>query len=533
METFKNSQFERPRPSPILPHPSRRHSWSNVRDSSQVVSGLERQCSDPNIRASLMGPESPKSPNMPERLRQAGKTADVPSLRNSATRPGSGNARLPPLSSLSPRLRNDILSTNLRTFVAFRRFSAPSLDVAEELRATADTKSLAEPAQISSQISKTTRNTEAELQAKIKAEERRVKIESIDGPFSEAERTRMVQIFDRFAEEGEVARWDLVLILTLLGYLSASEETVDKATADVSDCSTLDLQEFVGVVVKVIDLEEARLEAAFRAEDKAGSGKIKSHQCLQSLLRSLGVVALRTPVLEALEAAGLQGVDSLDHTEVVRFLKAYKAAEGFTKKETSSAAVLFRDRATLQFGEGGRSNPMLEQGEVCDALVQLFGLQMEPRARQLMERLNTSEDSAKPPMDFREFLAFARQLRNVEILEIWRSFQHATDENSRISMEVLTAQLPRTLMVQGSDLRQLFPPRCKSKEASSSPGPTADTRAESRLPTMRQQRCRRLSTPAVSHGLTPPLSPLTPLAGGRRPWAENSLASVRRNSAGT
>eukprot|EP00747_Dinoflagellata_sp_TGD_P054181 gnl/TRDRNA2_/TRDRNA2_148866_c0_seq2.p1 gnl/TRDRNA2_/TRDRNA2_148866_c0~~gnl/TRDRNA2_/TRDRNA2_148866_c0_seq2.p1 ORF type:complete len:560 (+),score=82.12 gnl/TRDRNA2_/TRDRNA2_148866_c0_seq2:32-1681(+) len=530
LTSSKNSRHtaeDRPRPRPAMM--PRRHSWADIGDSSRYVT-------DPSLRAY---PNSPKSPSMPEQLRQVVRTNSVPSL-NLASR----SNRLPPLGSLSPHLalsphlvvREGSSSSSkspvvllekqpvtVPSFFAFRKFSSKPDQSTTEPSGEAERKpsNTTEPERQG--------GSDTEKQSSSKAEQRSWRDAKIDVPFSEAEQARVIQAFGRFAspEEGEVLREDLVLILALLGYISASEEDMEKVLSDISDFSTLDVHEFASIVVKISDLQEARVEAAFHAEDKAKSGKLKSPQCVQSLLRSLGIVALRTPVVEALEAADLRDNETLDFKEMLRVFKAYKFAEGFTRKETTVAHQAFREHADVHPGPPERK--LLDPSELAKTLTQLFGFQVKPRACRLEKRLVNSEDAE--PMDFREFLTFARHLRNEEVFEIWQRFRRATDEGRRVSVEQLTAQLPRSLELQGSDLRDFVPLRSKTlpmeARSAASIHESRPFASEPPLESRPVVRCRRLSAPDIS---LPSQLAFVSGFGNQRGLAQNSLARPRRNS---
>lgn len=242
-----------------------------------------------------------------------------------------------------------------------------------------------------------------------------------DGCAEEGEVQRMRVAYRRFVPDAtsELARDSLHDALVHLGYLNTTAAKAEEIGRTVSEFSTLDFTEFCQFAEKF-----ARHERTATLEKLATWPKDCSRvEGLQRLLVSMGVVATRKPVLEALEAAGLgPGAGSLSPEELLRFLAARRMQEGFTAEEVAAARAAYEGlQEDAKPGRGG----LPKVSELLTGLLRFLGLYCGAKHRRILMQKMPQDTGGLPTLSFYEFLIWARRLREMELEELWELFQEA------------------------------------------------------------------------------------------------------------
>jgi Ca2+-binding EF-hand superfamily protein len=137
-------------------------------------------------------------------------------------------------------------------------------------------------------------------------------------------------------------------------------------------------------------------------------------------MRELQLVVLQKPMQEILQRAGLAEKETLDINDVVRVVAAYPVCQGFTSAELEKAQESFEEAA---------QNECLSIADLPNALLDFFGVHCITNLRKLVSDAGTAlqeQGLRESPVSFAEFLSWAQQLQNSELLELHESFQAFT-----------------------------------------------------------------------------------------------------------
>jgi len=255
--------------------------------------------------------------------------------------------------------------------------------------------------------------------------------------FSVRELERMRQIFKEYKWEGtdEVHVDSLSKILEFLGYLKISPEAVQTMVSRVTRYSTMAWDEFQSFMSSAMDYEIREVRENFERFDEDNSGEL-SIQELEELLKSLGITPFRSTIADALAVVDEDDSGSLDFHEFVQLLQVYRKTEGFARAEVQKLYRTFGRFADERTVADGSKRGFLKADTMKDALLQMFGSQATAIAQELEENLlsrpkNFTKQAVKKPgfssgpghgndepdpgMSFKEFLVWARQLREAEV----------------------------------------------------------------------------------------------------------------------
>ncbi|CAE8694360.1 unnamed protein product [Polarella glacialis] len=270
-----------------------------------------------------------------------------------------------------------------------------------------------------------------------------------DSGFTPPELRRIQTVFNRFASGGQdVAREWLHQALVQLGFLMATEASVELLAKETTEYGTLDQSDFIDFVDRFVAVERSGVQEKL-AEWELGSEGSKSKGALkqtaadnaQRFMRLFGVVCTKESVIEVIGHAGLGDAMCGSREELVRFLAGWRTCEGFTKADITAAREAFdeceEDTHVTSEGLMAARGKLIAADEISNALLNFDSLYCAGHLRKLMTIL--PEEGEKPAScGFWEFLVCARRLRQMQYVETTELFEKAdADEDKLVSVDEL------------------------------------------------------------------------------------------------
>lgn len=266
----------------------------------------------------------------------------------------------------------------------------------------------------------------------------------------DAERLRKAFVLHRQAFSPEIHTDDLEQILDYLGYLKISEADIHAMVSEITRYSTMEFEEFMSFMTRARAFDQNQVREKFALFDADQSGELSADE-LEGVLKSLGITPSRTTIAGALAVVDEDGSGSLDFEEFVQLLLIYRKTEGFAESEVLKLHRIFTRFAETKPSTSGRR--MLPYDHSNKALIEMFGSQ----AAQLASRLGSAmprppsegEEGKKPSkkaegMTFREFLIWARRLREIEVQWYQQEFARAdVDKGGFLDEEEIRLVLQR------------------------------------------------------------------------------------------
>eukprot|EP00930_Biecheleria_cincta_P048941 TRINITY_DN34192_c0_g1_i1.p1 TRINITY_DN34192_c0_g1~~TRINITY_DN34192_c0_g1_i1.p1 ORF type:complete len:913 (+),score=226.60 TRINITY_DN34192_c0_g1_i1:208-2946(+) len=260
-----------------------------------------------------------------------------------------------------------------------------------------------------------------ELAELLKAPEKAETMARLEGKdFSEREVAGMKNVFDRFVQVGsdDVHEDDLEAILDHLGYLKMSKEAVQEMVTATTQYSTLNFEEFMAFMQLAKKHEQAEVRRSFEAFDADHSGELSAGE-LADLLKSLGITPFRSTIADALAVVDEDGSGSLNFSEFGQLLMIYKKTEGFSQGELKKLHRIFRRFASWH---GKPPRRLLSADHIKEALMYMFGTHCAEIASSLIHNV------ARGGMNFRNFVVWARRLREAEVEAYRQEFVNADED---------------------------------------------------------------------------------------------------------
>lgn len=263
----------------------------------------------------------------------------------------------------------------------------------------------------------------------------------LDGrPIAEVDGESLQAAFKHFRmpHAVEIAKEELQELVQGLGLSMASAEEVRRIADIVTPYSELDFDEFLKFIDLYFKEERDQLRSLFNKFDPDKTGEL-TVDSLRKLMPQVGLTPMHEMMLEALNMIGTDSHGSVDFEAFVCVLVVYRHAEGFSRPEVARLCTVFKRFAEDFAQDTGRDTsgePKLPLSEVGKALVQVFGLQVQEEANKLQShaaRLFVRRGhgaKGEKEMDFREFLIFARWLREVMLRRVAAEFARNTTSGS-------------------------------------------------------------------------------------------------------
>lgn len=219
---------------------------------------------------------------------------------------------------------------------------------------------------------------------------------------TEADIPKLQLTFKRFKVDGtnDLHKDSIPVVLGYLGHVMTMGDGIWDLYDQVTTYDYIDFDEFYQFMEKYIVYEIEEFNRVFLEFDEDGSGGMDVEE-LRLLLSSLGITPLKGMFDEALAHVNADETGALDFGEFMKFLVVYRHAEGFTKAEVGALRKAF-NRLMV--------NDTLPAASLCDALVRVFGLQLEKEAIKLTEELERDNEG----LLFFEYLIFARRAREMQ-----------------------------------------------------------------------------------------------------------------------
>jgi len=271
--------------------------------------------------------------------------------------------------------------------------------------------------------------------------------------FSDGEYSRMLTAYRRFTDgEDDLDKDCLDLVVSHLGFILTSEEDMKGVAKSAGARTSLDFDDLTTFLQGHAAGQKSIHAKAFNKEahKQGNSGFTISLDEIASVMKELKIIVLGENLKELIERSGIENNLDASCDEVARIIAAYRVCEGFTVDQLKDAQEKFEEAAEEQTN-GQRA---IAIADLPNALLDLFGVHCVNHLRALVKIAGDALNYSGPlvhPVFFHEYLVWARQLKNAELLQLREHFDDAArDESSVISFEGLMAVMRK----QGFTLNQ-------------------------------------------------------------------------------
>eukprot|EP00931_Biecheleriopsis_adriatica_P061319 TRINITY_DN36873_c0_g1_i1.p1 TRINITY_DN36873_c0_g1~~TRINITY_DN36873_c0_g1_i1.p1 ORF type:complete len:1006 (+),score=187.67 TRINITY_DN36873_c0_g1_i1:87-3104(+) len=247
--------------------------------------------------------------------------------------------------------------------------------------------------------------------------------------FTHTEMIRMRICFNRLSDkDGEVLHEKLHEALLNLGYLTITEAKALEIARLTTEYPSLDFQDFVDFCDRCMMYERETLQSKLdqwssRSELSGRNALCGTTEELQAFMKSLEVLCQKASIKEIRELAGLSGLPCDTAEELLRFIAAWRACEGFRKDELDSIREAFqacKESPKVNFGMSGFEGRKILPGELMRGLLSYGGCYCAGHLRELVAP--SAVGLAAAGVSFYEFLVYARRLKGAMLLEVMEQF---------------------------------------------------------------------------------------------------------------
>lgn len=256
---------------------------------------------------------------------------------------------------------------------------------------------------------------------------------------------RMRIAFHRFSEENDLYRGQVHEVLTHLCYVPVSEDKATAIAKDTNEFSTLDFQDFCDFCERYQNYE--REVVRVKIEEWMSREKDEDYEPdavteVQGFLKSMGIISLKDAVEEVLELGGLKDYTCTKPEELLRFLAAYRAVEGFTKEDIERIKRIFaacEAEPQPKTAQEMRTERHIKASQLGPGLLKFGGLYCAEHLRELVDKMEESLEGDKIiPVQFYEFLVCCRRLKDMMLTAAAEEFGNLdADEDGLIEGEEL------------------------------------------------------------------------------------------------
>jgi len=257
---------------------------------------------------------------------------------------------------------------------------------------------------------------------------------------------RMRVAFQRFcSEDNDLYRGQVHEVLTHLNYVPVSEDKATAIAKDTNEFSTLDFQDFCDFSERYMNYEREVIRVKIEewtSREKEEDYEVDAVKECQGFLKSMGTVCLKAAVEETLVLGGLSGLECTKAEELLRFLAAFRAREGFTAEEITRIQQIFdacEAEPQPKTASEMRADRHIKASQLCTGLLKFAGLYCAEQLRELLDKMEESMELDKPPpISFFEFLVCCRRIRDMMLLAASEEFDNVDqDEDGVIEGEEL------------------------------------------------------------------------------------------------
>eukprot|EP00927_Polykrikos_kofoidii_P072002 TRINITY_DN68176_c0_g1_i1.p1 TRINITY_DN68176_c0_g1~~TRINITY_DN68176_c0_g1_i1.p1 ORF type:complete len:1133 (+),score=206.57 TRINITY_DN68176_c0_g1_i1:80-3478(+) len=237
--------------------------------------------------------------------------------------------------------------------------------------------------------------------------ERLARVGAVDSGLSEDDMSRLRSAFGRFREQSgtDLHKDRLSDLLGYLGHVFTDGSGISNIYKDITPYEFLDFGEFVNFMDKYLAYEHAEFKNAYEQFDKSGDGEM-SKEDVRCFMTDLRILPFRSRFEYAWNTVDPSGIGLLDFFGLLRFLAVFTHCEGFNKHETMQLRKAY-DTCCDDKGK-------LPLDSLCDALVRVFGVQLEEASNQISEKMVAVQGSQAEGLMFDEFLILARRAREIQ-----------------------------------------------------------------------------------------------------------------------
>ncbi|CAE8622203.1 unnamed protein product [Polarella glacialis] len=270
-----------------------------------------------------------------------------------------------------------------------------------------------------------------------------------DSGFNSQELRRIQTVFNRFASGEKDVRKDwLHQALRQLGFLMATEASVEQFARETTEYERLDLADFIDFADRFVAAERSGIQEKLSEWESdclpksKGALRQTAVDNAQRFMRLFGVVCTKQSVIEIIGHAGLSDASCDSREELVRFLAGWRACEGFIQADITAAREAFEEcEADTQVTSEGliaARGKLIAAGEIANALLNFDSLYCAEHLRKLMTDLAPEQGEKPASCGFWEFLGCARRLREMQYVEIAKLFEQVdADEDKLVSVDEL------------------------------------------------------------------------------------------------
>ncbi|CAE8691469.1 unnamed protein product, partial [Polarella glacialis] len=224
---------------------------------------------------------------------------------------------------------------------------------------------------------------------------------------------KLLAIFARVADDGEVHKDILIQALELSGARSPIKEWVDEIVNEMTRYTTLDQDEFLTFVRRYTKVQDEGYRNAFQHYDADRSGTIEGQE-LAELLASLGITPMEQVIQEIIDEVDADGTGDLTLTEFSHVLRLLGERDGFGKDEYNRLMATFKLYDLDATGQ-------LETTELAAVLGYLA---YSPSTEEVDTLVSEVDIDGSGSFNVFEFIFFMRKVRESEITHIKAELKH-------------------------------------------------------------------------------------------------------------
>eukprot|EP00928_Gymnodinium_smaydae_P053268 TRINITY_DN37300_c0_g1_i1.p1 TRINITY_DN37300_c0_g1~~TRINITY_DN37300_c0_g1_i1.p1 ORF type:complete len:953 (+),score=192.15 TRINITY_DN37300_c0_g1_i1:45-2861(+) len=230
-------------------------------------------------------------------------------------------------------------------------------------------------------------------------------------------------------------------ILQGFGYLQVSSELVRTVALPITKFEVMDLHEYTLFMKAYAEQERAQVKNAFDAQLEGDKNTLQIDDA-RSFFAALGFEPMRATLRALVELLPVDNGE-LHFEQATRLIVMHRDAEGFSHAEVNELYTVFT-RFSVPSSVPDVAWRELPLQNLFDALLYAFGGQSLAAARTLSDKAGKAKEpqSEKGSFSFREFLSWARRMRESELQDYRQAFQSFdSDGNGMMSRDELVEMM--------------------------------------------------------------------------------------------
>eukprot|EP00929_Paragymnodinium_shiwhaense_P086610 TRINITY_DN47104_c0_g1_i2.p1 TRINITY_DN47104_c0_g1~~TRINITY_DN47104_c0_g1_i2.p1 ORF type:complete len:1071 (-),score=282.57 TRINITY_DN47104_c0_g1_i2:444-3656(-) len=263
--------------------------------------------------------------------------------------------------------------------------------------------------------------------------------------------------FKRFRSKmsGELNVEEIGNTLLLLGYWGACEDDeIARIAKEVTEYDSLNAEQTIEFMEKWTLFMEQWLQQRFTEFLLEKEAEKLLAKDMPDLLRAVGVVAVAQVIEEIMKTCGLADKEELDFSDFARFCQQYQQCQGFTAKEIDEAYQTLDEAKNEELPANIQPAVRIKNLELMSTALQVYDLWAVEQAKEIFLPLEAAEDDTcafqSGAVQFPEFLAWCRLLRDAFMSQLWEEFANHTEDHS---VGLQREDLPETMLQLGYSLQ--------------------------------------------------------------------------------